>query len=137
LRIFLGEGTEPSSCVVICWWCGKKSENPKQEAPKTTKGFYLTKKNYQYMFRQGCDYKILSQVLGVWASRLVLDFNNFVVVRFGIFESNVCLLIFEADDYIWYLANGLNLKVRIEFEVKSGKKPTNQIIKKNLVRIRK
>jgi len=58
-------------------------------------------------------------------------------VRFGIFESNVCLLIFEADDYIWYLANGLNLKVRIEFEVKSGKKPTNQIIKKNLVRIRK
>jgi hypothetical protein len=58
-------------------------------------------------------------------------------VRFGISRSNVCLFSFEADDYIWYLANGLNLKLKIEFEVKSGKKPTSQIIRKNLVRIRK
>jgi hypothetical protein len=89
------------------------------------------------MFRQGCDYKILSQVLGVWVARLVPSFNNFAVVRFGISRSNVWLFIFEANDYIWYLVNGLNLKLRIEFEVKNGKKPTSQIIKKNLVRIRK
>jgi hypothetical protein len=58
-------------------------------------------------------------------------------MRFGISRSNVCLFIFEADDYTWYLANGLNLKLRIELEVKSGKKPTSQIIRKNSVRIRK
>jgi hypothetical protein len=89
------------------------------------------------MFRQGCDYKILSQILGISTSKLVLDFNNFAVVKFGISRSNVCLFIFEVDDYIWYFVNGLNLKLRIEFEVKSGKKPTSQTIRKNLVRIRK
>jgi hypothetical protein len=89
------------------------------------------------MFRQGCDYKIFSQILGVWASRLVPNFNNFAVAGFGISRSDVCLFIFEVDDYPWYLANGLNLKLKIEFEVKSGKKLTNQIIRKNLVRIGK
>jgi hypothetical protein len=89
------------------------------------------------MFKQGCDYKILSQALGVWASRLVLHLNNFAIVRFGISKSSVCLFIFEVDDFNWYLVNGLNLRLIIEFEVKSHKKPISQIIKENLVRIRK
>ncbi len=65
LIILFREGKEPSSSTVIIDGVPKKGEEPKQKAPKTTKDFYWTKNNYQYTFKQGCDYKIFNQALGV------------------------------------------------------------------------
>jgi hypothetical protein len=61
----LCEGKEPSSSAVIVDDVPKEMKNRNKEAAKSTKGFYWTEKSYQYMFRQGCDYKIFSQALGV------------------------------------------------------------------------
>jgi hypothetical protein len=61
----LRENKEASSSAVIVDDVPKEMKNQNKEAPKTTKGFYWTEKSYQYTFRQGCDYKIFSQALGV------------------------------------------------------------------------
>jgi hypothetical protein len=45
LIILLCEGKKPSIPTVIVDDVLKKSEEPKQKTPKTTKGFYWTKKN--------------------------------------------------------------------------------------------
>jgi hypothetical protein len=64
--MLLHEGKEPSSSAVIVDDVPKEMKNQNKEAPKTTKGFfYWTQKSYQYTFREGCDYTILSQALGV------------------------------------------------------------------------
>ncbi len=59
LRIFFCEGKKPSSFVVIVDDVAKEVKT-QTRSTQNHQRFLLAKKNYQYMFKQGCDYKILS-----------------------------------------------------------------------------
>jgi hypothetical protein len=72
----------------------KEMKNRNKEAPKTTKGFYWTKRVFNTSSDKGVTTRSSANPLE-FQFRLVPEFNNFAVVRFGISKSNVYLFVFN------------------------------------------